>query len=1595
MERRELLSTFVVTNTSDGPSPSPFSLRWAILQVNAATGPGAIQFNIPGGGVQSIQLTSPLPPIVNPVVIDGTTEPEHQNSPLIQLDGSQLASGSDGLVISGGDSTVEGLAIVSFPGSAIVVNSLGGNVVAANYLGVTVAGNQAEANGVGITVIDSSANTIGGTTAAAGNVIAGNDGNGIEIDQGSGSATSNEILANLIGTAANGTVALGNGQAGIVLNGASGTLIGLPATGLGNVIAGNVGPGIEVLAGASGTVLQNNSIGVARDRQTPLGNHGDGILLDNAPNAQVGGTGISQGNLIGCNQGNGIETEDNTAGLWVAGNMIGTDATGTLHLGNRSNGVELGSSSNTIGGTAAGAGNTIDYNGSGQAGSGVLLVGSVDADEILSDSIYGNAGIGINLGNGPTSNHAPGTPGPNNYQNYPTLSLAQSDGSSTTIQGSLYSIPNSGFVIQFFSSPTEDRTGFGQGQVMIGSDQVQTDQNGNATFTVPLPAGLSPGAYISATATGPGGNTSEFASDVQLQGEFSLVLSASATPNPVASGGRLTYTLTVANSGNLAANGVILTDLLPGGVLVLSASPTQGGVYPSFAGGSVTAALGTVPAGGSAALVIVVQTGTSSVGIITDTASVSSLGTDPTPADESASVTTTVVTSADLSIGLVASPNPVMAGGQLTDTITVLNLGPQAASGVIVTLPLPQGVVLVSADPGQGTVTSSGGQVVANLGNLAATTPATLTVIVQPTTAGTLIQTATVSSTSIDPNLSNNTSSATVQVDPSADLALSITTSASQAETNQDFQYTVLLTNNGPSPAAGVELTDTLPAGVTYVSASAGMAGTPSNNSGVVSLSIATVADGATVTMTILVDTTAAPGSTLNDLAVATGLEADPDPADSSASVLTPVVGVSDLGIAATAPSASVYVGQNVTYTLTATNSGPDPEPDAVVSCPIPPDVALVPANGATGPAPSLQSGILTAELGPLAVGATDTFSVILCPQAAAAGTLTTRFSIAGVNADPDSTNNTSAVTVTVTPAADLGIDFSTAAAGPAVAADWTITMNVANLGLSDATGVTAVFPLPQNVQFISATSTQGLTPVVSNGVLSADLEALAAGSSATVSVVVVPTAVGSVALSATVSGDQYDPQPANNQATALSSVAPSVNMTVQIVPTPATVVTGQPLTFVAIVANSGPDPATNVVLTLPMGSGLVLNSSTASPGTCGLTGDQVLAQLGQIDPGASAKVTLVVTPQNPGTITQTASVASAEHELDLAGTTAGATVTVLESPGTLQFGAALYSVPETAGTAVLSVIRTGGSLGTVTVPYQTVAVNATPGLDFVATAGTLTFASGQTAGTIRVPVLADPWDDHDEYVDVVLGSPGGGASLGMLSTAQLRIIDVDPNHTPPLVSQLSWTGTSKSITSVNLAFSAPLASAYATNPANYVLTVRGQSKPTIQFNTVSYNLSNRTVTLVPTAPLSSGQFYQIEVMGTGATAIRDIAGNLLDGAANGLTGSNYVAYFGQGTSLQYVDNSGNQVSLKLSGPGYLQDVLDSSSQGQVLTIIGEVPRRTTLSGSVRKSRGSSGRTNLGIIQGLGNFGDVRVSLKSPPFVVRQYPFQRSGKGIL
>jgi hypothetical protein len=337
----------------------------------------------------------------------------------------------------------------------------------------------------------------------------------------------------------------------------------------------------------------------------------------------------------------------------------------------------------------------------------------------------------------------------------------------------------------------------------------------------------------------------------------------------------------------------------------------------------------------------------------------------------------------------------------------------------------------------------------------------------------------------------------------------------------------------------------------------------------------------------------------------------------------------------------------------------------------------------------------------------------------------------------------------------------------------------------------------------------------------------------------------------------------------------------------------------------------------------------------------------------------------------------------------------VQESAGTVQFASPNTTVSNLAGSAVIPVVRLYGASGWVTIHYQTIAVNATPGVDYVPTSGTLTLGPGQTSASIQVPVLDDRYENHDNTVDVDLDSPTGGAVLGGISTAVLQIVDTDPDFTPPQVSGLTWSGNARAITSLLLNFTAPLDPNYASNPSNYQI-VNLATGGIVPLAAVGYNPSTFSVTVVPASPLPSGQYDRIQVLGTGATAVRDLAGNLLDGDGSGIAGSSYAASFAQGTRLQYVDNSGNRVTLQVKGAGYLEQVRDASGAGILLDIVGMIPHRTTITGNIKPPRRHQpAQTALGTITGLGQFGDVRVRLKTPPFLVKQFPFVRRGVGIL
>ncbi len=460
------------------------------------------------------------------------------------------------------------------------------NVVQGNLIGTNAAGTAALANGgEGVLLDEANGNTVGGATPAARNIISGNGGDGIgfEVDAAGTTASNNLVQGNYIGTDVTGTTSLGNGDNGINTFNFGGPTAAISSNtfggvnpGEGNLISGNSSNGMEVNGSAVTTnLIQGNFIGTDVTGTVALGNGNHGISISDSPGNTVGGSVAGAGNVISGNSFQGVEITGSSSATAtmnvVQGNLIGTQVDGTSPLGNGEHGIAVfaNGGNNTIGGIVAGSGNTIAFN----TGVGVLLIQGT-GNAIEGNSIFSNTGLGIDLGGDDVTPNDLGDAdtGPNNLQNFPVLTSATLGGGQTTIAGNLNSAPSTTFRLEFFANTAADPSGNGEGQTFLGSQDVMTDGSGNVAFTAVLPL-LPPSGQtvISATATDPANNTSE----------FSAMVGAPVTPGQLLN---ISTRLSVQTGDNVLIGGFIITGTDPKKVLVR-------GIGPSLAGSNVPGAL--------------------------------------------------------------------------------------------------------------------------------------------------------------------------------------------------------------------------------------------------------------------------------------------------------------------------------------------------------------------------------------------------------------------------------------------------------------------------------------------------------------------------------------------------------------------------------------------------------------------------------------------------------------------------------------------------------------------------------------------------------------------------------------------------------------------------------------------------------------------------------------------------------------------------------------------------------------------------------------------------------------------------------------------
>jgi len=755
---------------------------------------------------------------------------------------------------------------------------------------------------------------------------------------------------------------------------------------------------------------------------------------------------------------------------------------------------------------------------------------------------------------------------------------------------------------------------------------------GALSTTVNLPAGTSATFLLTATVAaeargevtntaqadspaGVGGNSHVTGSDTDQLAALADMSVTKAGPANAVPGNNVVYTLVVHNAGPSSAVDVSVNDPTPPGLIFVSTTGDCTTAFPCV--------LGMLPPGADRTIVATyaVPLGYTSPNPILNTASIVDATPDPNQNNRSTTSRTPIVLDADVAVSKIVTPTAPLVGDTVTMFVSVLNNGPNGASGVVITDVLPAGLTFVSASPQQGSYVPSSGQW--QVGDLQNGANATLTITALVAQPGTITNTATkTAANEPDPNTSNDSAVATFNAAASADVGIQKTVDNPAPSVGQNVTFTVTTTNKGPSDASGVAVTDPLPAGLALLSATPSQ-GTYVAGTGLWTVGALPVSASATLSLVASVNT---PGIIVNTANKTAQTEADPNPANDQSSISLNAVDTADIQVTKAISNPAPAVGQRVTFTVTATNLGPSPATGVAVTDQLPAGLTFVsatPSQGNYDPA----SGVWTVG----SVAASQSAVLSLTALVTQTGGFTnTASKTAGNEPDPNPGNDSGSVTATAGRVADLSVTKTDAVDSLVAGLTDTYTITVANAGPSAVTGAPVVdtFPAALTAVTWACAATDGGSCALASGAGNiATTVDLPAGASATFTATgtVAPGATGTLANSATVAPPPgtTDPNPGDDTATDTTTISPSADVQVTKTGTPGTVVAGNPVTFTIVVTNAGPSTATDVVITDPppagLGFGTITGACTAFPCT-----------LPTLVPGASATITATVSIPAP-----------------------------------------------------------------------------------------------------------------------------------------------------------------------------------------------------------------------------------------------------------------------------------------------------------------------------------------------------------------------------
>ncbi|WP_407421907.1 hypothetical protein, partial [Methanobrevibacter sp.] len=711
-------------------------------------------------------------------------------------------------------------------------------------------------------------------------------------------------------------------------------------------------------------------------------------------------------------------------------------------------------------------------------------------------------------------------------------------------------------------------------------------------------------------------NHDEASVNVAKAADLAIVKTANVTnPNY---GDLVKWTLTVTNNGPDTATEVFVDDAVPKGLIFKDSD----GYY---ANGRWS--VGTLTPGQSRSLEIITLVNTT--GNIKNIANVSGNEYDYNPLNNKAEKTISVPKAADLAIVKVVNNTAPNYLDLVKWTLTVRNIGPDAATGVNVADALPSGLIYQSYVASAGSYSNG----VWTIGDLAKGASATMDIICKVSKTGVIKNVASVTGNEYDIDKSNNRAEASINVAKSADLEVIKDVNNTRPNYGDLVKWTITVKNNGPDAANDVVLTDVLPSGLVIRST------TPGYSDGKWSVGSLGVGGSMSFEIVTLVNKT---GSFVNRVSVV-GREYDYNPSNNNASKSISVSDAADLAITKVVNNTAPNYLDLVKWTLVVRNVGPDAATGVNVADVLPSGLVYQSYVASVG---SYSNGVWT--IGNLAKGASATIDII--SKIGKTGSIKNIASVTGNEFDVDKSNNRAEASVNVLKSADLSVVKSSNVTNPNYndLVKWTIT--VRNNGPDAATGVNVADVLPSGLIYQSYVASVGS---YSNGVWT--IGDLANGASATMDIVCKVGKTGVIKNVASVTGNEFDVDKSNNRGEASVNVARAADLAiVKVVNNTAPNYMGL-VKWTITVKNNGPDAATGVNVADVLPSGLIYQSYVASVGSY----SNGVWTIGDLANGASQILDIICKVGKTGSIKNIASVTGNEFDVDKSNNRAEASVNV------------------------------------------------------------------------------------------------------------------------------------------------------------------------------------------------------------------------------------------------------------------------------------------------------------------------------------------------